>query len=115
MSTLATPASENALAVPKLDIGLNENGLVLFGAAVLLGAVLWAAFGPRVEKTDFSVTYVGAWMMHHGEASKLYDLQEQAKVKSSLFKEPNPLLSSILPSKRCSSLLLARCPIEPHT
>jgi len=85
-------ATEHALPVRKLDIGL-EGIAVFFGAAVIvLAAVLWSARGPSTEKTDFSVTYVGAWMVHEGQGPMLYDLGEQQRVRDSLFAHPNPLI-----------------------
>ena len=87
------PAKTESVAGPNIKIGLNENGLVFFGVAVLLlGAVLWAATGPLTEKTDFVLTYFGAYMVRHGEGAKLYDVREQIKVRDSLFRHPNPLL-----------------------
>ena len=43
-----TPATTESVAGPKIEIGFNENGALFLGVAVLLlGAVLWAATGPR--------------------------------------------------------------------
>lgn len=85
--------AQGALPTTKTEIGLGESTLVLFaGAVLLLGAVLWSARGPLAEKTDFSVTYVGAWMVHQGQGASLYDLSEQKKVRDSLFQHPNPLI-----------------------
>ena len=90
-------ASECALAAArparKIDLGLNESILVLIAAAVILfGAVLWTAVGPLAEKTDFAFTYLAARMVHQHEGAKLYDLEEQQKVKAALFKSANPLI-----------------------
>ncbi len=75
-----------------IEIGINEMTLGLLGAAVLLyGAVLWCAHGPNAEKTDFSLTYVGARIVHQGLGSRLYDLDLQKQVRDSLFQHPNPL------------------------
>ena len=88
-----TPATTESVAGPKIEIGFNENGALFLGVAVLLlGAVLWAATGPLTEKTDFVLTYFGAYMIRKGEGPKLYDLREQERVKNSLFKHPNPLV-----------------------
>jgi hypothetical protein len=57
----------------------------------LYGAVLWCARGPNAEKTDFSLTYVGARIVHQGLGSHLYDLDLQKQVRDSLFQHPNPL------------------------
>jgi hypothetical protein len=76
----------------RVGIKINEMTLGLFGAAVLLyGAVLWCARGPNVEKTDFSLTYVGARIVHQGMGSRLYDLDLQKQMRDSLFRHPNPL------------------------
>ena len=75
-----------------IKIGLNDSTFGLFGAAILLfGAVLWCAHGPNAEKTDFSLTYVGAKIVHQGLGNRLYDLDLQKQVRNSLFKHPNPL------------------------
>jgi len=72
---------------------LNENTLLLVGAAILVfSAVLWTARGPNTEKTDFSVTYLGARMVHQGQGASLYDLREQARLRAGLFQHPNPLI-----------------------
>ena len=93
MSLPVTPATTESVAGPKIEIGFNENGALFFGVAVLLlGAVLWAATGPLTEKTDFVLTYFGAYMIHKGEGPKLYDVRDQERVRDSLFKHPNPLI-----------------------
>src|SRR5216683_8377383 len=75
---------------PKL--GINDFSLGLLGCAILMiGAVLWSARGPNVEKTDFSLTYVGARIVQQGLGSRLYDLDLQKQVRDSLFRHPNPL------------------------
>jgi hypothetical protein len=73
-------------------LGLNEATMGLLAAAILLaGAVLWSSRGPNVEKTDFSLTYVGARIVHQGLGSKLYDINFQKQIRDSLFEHPNPL------------------------
>lgn len=75
-----------------IRIGLNDSTFGLLGAAILLfGAVLWSAHGPNAEKTDFSLTYVGAKIVQQGLGSRLYDLALQKQVRDSLFQHPNPL------------------------
>lgn len=70
-----------------------ETAVAWFGAAVLLfGAVLWADRSSLVEMTDFSVTYIGARIVHEGRAAKLYDLNEQQAVKNVLLKHAQPLI-----------------------
>src|SRR5438445_4077386 len=85
-------SSEDQPRRAAIEIGINEMTLGLLGAAVLLyGAVLWCARGPNAEKTDFSLTYVGARIVHQGLGSRLYDLDLQKHVRDSLFQHPNPL------------------------
>lgn len=93
MSLPPIPSPEKSPTNRKFNIGLNETTFAWFGVAVLLlGAVLWTSFGPLVEKTDFSMMYVGARMVHQGQGAKLYDLHEQGALRDSLFKHPNPLI-----------------------
>ena len=67
--------------------------LCYFAALVLLlGAVVWSYRGPLTEKTDFSVTYIGSRIVHDGNGAKLYDLQEQERVRSSLLRNAEPLI-----------------------
>jgi len=85
----------NNAAVParRIDLGLNDGTLGLFAAAILLvGSVFWSANGPNVEKTDFSLTYVGARIVHQGIGARLYDITLQKQIRDSLFAHPNPLL-----------------------
>ncbi len=77
----------------KTSSGSVEKVLISLGAAViLLSAVLWTANGPRLEKIDFSVTYLGARMVHDGHGAQLYDLAEQIKLRSQVYRNPNPLI-----------------------
>jgi hypothetical protein len=76
-----------------INLGFNESTLALLASAVLLvGAVLWGARGPLTEKTDFSLTYVGARIVYQGQGARLYDLGKQKEVRDSLFQHPNPLV-----------------------
>src|SRR5437868_339607 len=76
-----------------IKIGLNESTALLFGFVMLLiGAVLWSVRAPNTENADFSITYVGAKIVHDGHGAALYDLREQAKVKNSLYARPQPLI-----------------------
>jgi len=71
----------------------TQHALGLLACAIMLiGAVLWSARGSHPEKTDFSVTYVGAYMVHKGLAARLYDLSLQSQIRDSLFQHPNPLV-----------------------
>lgn len=70
-----------------------ENIVALFGFAVLLvSAVFWADRPPTMEKTDFSVTYIGSRMVYLGQGPKLYDLAEQQKLKRLLLPDAEPLI-----------------------
>lgn len=80
-------------AGPKLRLGLDETGLsYVILAVMVLSAVLWARFSPQVEQTDFSMTYIGARILHLGRSARLYDLQEQTAMRKSTFARPSPLL-----------------------
>jgi glycosyl transferase family 87 len=76
----------------RFAFGLNDSSLALFGVAVILfAAVLWTAYGPNLEKTDFTLTYVGAKIVHDGLGSRLYDIALQKQVREAVFQHPNPL------------------------
>jgi Glycosyltransferase family 87 len=71
----------------------GEVAIAWFGIAIVLfGAVLWTNHSPANEMTDFSVTYIGARIVHEGRGSKLYDLAEQEKTKASVFTHAQPLI-----------------------
>ena len=73
-------------------LGLNDGMLGLLGAGVLLfTAVLWTAHAPNAEKTDFSLTYVGAKIVHQGLGRSLYDQELQKQLRDALFQHPVPL------------------------
>jgi len=77
----------------KVEFGLNETTLVFLAVAVLVfSAVFWTANGRNLEKIDFSVTYLGARIVHQGQGANLYDLTEQVKLRSALYQHPNPLI-----------------------
>jgi hypothetical protein len=89
-----------------------ENIVALFGCAILLiSAVFWADRPPTMEKTDFSVTYIGSRMVYLGQGSKLYDLAEQRKLKQSLLKDAEPLIYEHPPFE---ALLLAPLGALPY-
>lgn len=111
MSRSPMPTMESSPSSRKLTFGFNEETLAGFGLAVLLlGAVLWASFGPLVEKTDFSLTYVGAWIVHQGRGPELYNLSEQVIARDALFKHPNPLFYEHPPFEALLSSPLAGLP-----
>lgn len=94
---------------PGVKLGLNDGTLGLVGIAILLvGAVLWSTNGPGVEKTDFSLTYVGAYIVHSGQGDRLYDLALQRQVRDSLFAHPNPLFYEHPPFEAILLSALAR-------
>ena len=85
-------SSRSAATHTRFDLGFNDTSLAFFGAAVLFfSAVLWTAHGPNVEKTDFSLTYVGTQLIHDGSGRDLYDLALQKQLRDSLFQHPVPL------------------------
>lgn len=80
------------ISAAKTGVGLDEQWVVLFAIAVVIfAAVLWASRS-RPEKTDFSVTYIGAKIVHDGNASKLYDLAEQKNIRTVLLHDSSPLI-----------------------
>jgi hypothetical protein len=86
------PSDEKPTVTPHLEPGLNDDTLGVLAAAILLfGAVLWAANFPNLEKVDFSLTYVGAKLVHDGQGSQLYNVELQRQTRDSLFHHPNPL------------------------
>jgi hypothetical protein len=88
-----TQAIEVPVGGRKFGLGLNENGVAFVAAVVLLlGAVFWSGLGPQAEQTDFSMTYVGARIVHIGQSARLYDMKEQVALRESTFGHPSPLL-----------------------
>ena len=73
-------------------VTIETGAAFLAGVVLLLGALLWSDKKPQVEKTDFSVTYIGGRMVYLGLGPKLYDLAEQKKLKDSLLKDSEPLI-----------------------
>ena len=89
-----------------------ENIVALLGFAILLvSAVFWADQPPTMEKTDFSVTYIGSRMVYLGQGSKLYDLAEQQKLKRQLLPDAEPLIYEHPPFE---ALLLAPLGALPY-
>src|SRR6266496_5211699 len=87
MSNSAPPIPES-----RFVLGLNDGALALLGAAILLfSAVWWTAHGSNVEKTDFSLTYVGAKIVHDGMGRDLYNISLQKQLRNSLYQHPVPL------------------------
>jgi hypothetical protein len=73
-------------------LGLNEGMFGLLATAILLfSAAVWVAHAPNAEKTDFSLTYVGARIVHQGMGTRLYDMTLQKRLRDSLFQNPSPL------------------------
>ena len=85
--------SSTSPPVPRhFRLGLNDSTLALLAATILLvSAAIWCAHGPNAEKTDFSLTYVGARIIYQGLGHNLYDLTLQKQTRDSLFEHPNPL------------------------
>jgi hypothetical protein len=89
-----------------------ENIVALLGFAVLLvSAVFWADKPPTMEKTDFSVTYIGSRMVYLGLGPKLYDLAEQQQLKALLLPDAEPLIYEHPPFE---ALLLAPLGALPY-
>lgn len=85
-------ASSQSDVQPGFQLGLNDGTLALIAAILLIfAAVTWTARSPNVEKTDFSLTYVGAKMVHDGMGSRLYEPELQRTIRDSLFAHPVPL------------------------
>lgn len=98
------PAGRNGIAL--------ESYVMQFALALLLvSAVIWADRPPTMEKTDFSVTYIGSRMVYLGLGSKLYDLGEQGKLKKALLPHAEPLLYEHPPFE---ALLLAPLGALPY-
>ena len=89
-----------------------ENIVALVAFAILLvSAVFWAGKPPTMEKTDFSVTYIGSRMVYLGQGAKLYDLAEQQKLKRLLLPDAEPLIYEHPPFE---ALLLAPLGALPY-
>lgn len=84
--------SESSYASPGFTLGLNDGTLgLLIAAIVLYTSVLWTANGLNVARTDFSLSYVGAKIVHTGTGEQLYNLELQRELRNSLFSRPVPL------------------------
>jgi hypothetical protein len=93
-------------------VAFNENTVALLAFAILLvSAVFWADQPPTMEKTDFSVTYIGSRMVYFGQGAKLYDLAEQQKLKRLLLPDAEPLIYEHPPFE---ALLLAPLGALPY-
>ena len=80
------------VARPRFPLGFNDSTFAFVGAAILIfSAILWTARGPNVERTDFSLSYVGARIVHDGGGSQLYNIALQKSLRDSLFQHPVPL------------------------
>ena len=87
MSSSPSPISNS-----RFDLSFNEGTFAVCGAAILLfAAIVWTSRSPNVERTDFSLTYVGATIVHHGMGHDLYAPALQKQVRDSLFQHPAPL------------------------
>ncbi len=90
---------------------LERTTAVLAMAVILLGALFWADRPVTAEQTDFSVTYIGARIVYLGLGQKLYDLDEQHKLKTSLLPNGEPLIHEHPPFE---ALLLAPLAAIPY-
>ncbi|HWY22003.1 MAG TPA: glycosyltransferase family 87 protein [Candidatus Acidoferrum sp.] len=101
---ISTGSSAKALAF--------DGILAYLGLAVLLvSAVFWADHPPGMEKTDFSVTYIGSRMVYLGQGAQLYDLAAQRRLKAALLKDAEPLIYEHPPFE---ALLLAPLGALPY-
>ena len=86
-------SNDQVSARPGIRLGLNDSTFLLIATAILIfGAAVWCAHQPNVEKTDFSLTYVGARIVHQGQGHRLYDISLQKQSRDSIFQKPSPLL-----------------------
>src|SRR5215469_16639459 len=90
---LSLMSSSTSLSSPsRFTPEFNEAMLAFVAVAILLsGVVIWSSHLSGVEKTDFSLTYVAARIVHRGQGSLLYNVELQKKTRDSLFIHPSPL------------------------
>src|SRR5262252_9232696 len=69
---------QDATTKRDLAIGLAVTAALLF-ASLLLGV-----FSGEARTYDFGTLYAAAWMVNHGMASSLYDLNAQAAIQGKL-------------------------------
>ena len=62
------------------------------GAALLFFVVILNAVRSDVSSFDFAVFYTGGLIIHQGNASRLYDLAEQARIERQLFNREKLLI-----------------------
>lgn len=87
------PNDQNVAGPVQFHSGLNDGVLALLGTAILLSsAVFWSVHLSGAEKTDFSMTYVAARLIHQGDGARLYDTVVQQRLRDSIFAHPGPLL-----------------------
>lgn len=85
-------SNESAASAHRFAFGFNDGTLGLIAVGILLfAAAAWSTHSPSVEKTDFSLTYVGAKIEHDGLGPNLYDITLQKQIRDSLFQHPSPL------------------------
>jgi Glycosyltransferase family 87 len=97
----------------RMGTGFNDGTLALIGVAILLAAfAAWSSRGPNVEKTDFALTYVGAYIVHEGSGTDLYDTRIQVKLRDSMFQNPSPLYFEHPPFEALALAPLAALPFR---
>jgi hypothetical protein len=107
------PNSSTEKAASGFSFGFNDGTLALMGTAVLLFAsVTWTSHSANVDKTDFSLTYVGATIVHNGAGRELYDLALQRRLRESLFQHPVPLFFEHPPFEAVLLSPLASLPFQ---
>jgi hypothetical protein len=71
--------------------------LITIGAALLLVALLQVARSSVLRRVDFAVPYTGGLILRDGNARRMYDLNEQARVQEELLKRNWLLLDAYPP------------------
>jgi len=63
-------------------------------AALLLGKVLLQVVTQEARRSDFTALYTGGTIVRQGNGSKLYDLEEQTRVKETLFEQKGMIVNT---------------------
>lgn len=106
-------SSNTSLPLARFELGFNDGTLALLATVILLlSAVLWSAHLAGVERTDFSLTYVGASIVHSGQGHRLYDSDLQKQTRDSLFLHASPLFFEHPPFEASLLSPLAKFPFR---
>lgn len=97
----------------RLGTELNDGTLGLVGLAILLvAAVVWSTNSVSVERTDFSLTYVAAHMVHAAMGGHLYDIGLQVQLRDSMFRDASPIYFEHPPFEALAFAPLASIPFR---